>query len=361
MRPSELHRTIRAASVALFLLLPGATSARATEPGEAVQASIGLADRQLPLPGGTWIVAGRGVQAATGDATGPYGVVQTRILLLRSGERVTAVAEFNTNEISVSDGWNEPGACEAVPAEHRLIRYRSRLDGACVFVEQTRIAPAGPPAWRQALSFVASHDLRLPETMLTAAFLVHDRQDMVDARLHFDPVDAGSPDALLAWAAEFAPRFEQGLANQLSGPPLDGPARAALLSDTPVLDRRLLELETLRRAGTIGPAEAEAQQQAALTEQPRSAEAAGGSAEMDGWYYRISTPLINLVTAYSVTQSAPLAVAIALTEHVAHSLVYAATQAGWENATWQASEHRTPWPAIEHVGDAPRLVAGPGS
>jgi len=360
MRPSDLPQAIRAALAALFLLQLGA-GARAMEPGEAVQASIGLADKQLPLPSGTWIVAGRGVQAAAGDATGPYGVVQTSILLLRSGDRVTAIAEFNTNEISVSDGWNEPGACEAAPAEQRLIRYRSRLDGACVFVDRTRIATIGPPAWRQALSFVASHDLRLPETMLTAAFLVHDRQDMVDARLHFDPAEAGSQDALLAWAAEFAPRFEQGLANQLSDPPLDGPARAALLSQTPSLDRRLLELETLLRAGTIGSAEAQAQQQAALTEQPRSAEAAGGTAAMDGWYYRISTPLINLVTAYSVTQSAPLAVAIALTEHVAHSVVYAATQASWEHATRQASEHQTPWPAIEHIGGAATLLAGSGS
>lgn len=153
---------------------------------------------------------------------------------------------------------------------------------------------------------------------------------------------------LLAWAAAFAPEFEQGMANQLVGPPLDGPLRSALLSDAPALDRRLLEVETLQRNGTISAANALTQQAAALSERPRSAE--GEAVAIDGWYYLASTPLINLVTAYGVTQSGPLAIAIALTEQVAHSVVYVANQASWDHATTRATQHKTPWPALVHIG-----------
>ena len=61
---------------------------------------------------------------------------------------------------------------------------------------------------------------------------------------------------LFAWATRFAPEFEKGLANQLTGPPFDGPLRAALLSDTPTLDSRLLELEALQGDGAISAADA---------------------------------------------------------------------------------------------------------
>jgi hypothetical protein len=346
---------------ALFVLLAvGMLPAQAMEPGETVQASVRLADKQLPLPRGEWFVAGLGGQALPHDAVGPFGVIRTAVLLQRTGDRVTAIAEFNTNDIAVSDGWEPRGTCESVTPELGLVRYRSRLDFSCIVITATQTAANGPPAWQQARSFIAAHHLRIAETMLTAAFMVSDRQDVVDARLHFDPALFPEHDEaqriLLAWAARFAPEFEKGMANQLSGPPLDGPLRAALLSDTPALDRRLLALETLQRNGIITAADALSQQQAAQTERPRSAEDEFGSATMDGWFYRVSTPLINFVTAYGITQSGPLAIAITLTEQVAHSLIQAANQASWDRATSQATQHNVPWPALAHIGDVDRLT-----
>jgi hypothetical protein len=341
-----------AAVVLLLALAGGMLPAWAAEPGETVQGILPLADRQLPLPRGEWIVAGMGVQTQPQDAAGPFGVVRSAVLIQRSGDRVTAIAEFNTNEIALSDGWDAPHPCDAAAAAFRLDRYHSRLDAACVSVATSHIT-GGPPAWQQALGFIASRHWQCDETMLTAAFVVSDRQDFVDARLHFDPAGFPGQDEaqriLFAWATRFAPEFEKGLANQLTGPPFDGPLRAALLSDTPTLDSRLLELEALQGDGAISAADALSQQQAAQNERPRSAEPEPVS--VDGWYYRLSTPLINLVTAYGVTQSAPLAVAIALTEHVAHTFVYAATQASWDRATGQATRHTSAWPVLIHIGD----------
>jgi len=40
-----------------------------------------------------------------------------------------------------------------------------------------------------------------------------------------------------------------------------------------------------------------------------------------------------------------------LTEHVAHTFVYAATQASWDRATGQATRHTSAWPVLIHIGD----------
>jgi hypothetical protein len=274
------------------------------------------------------------------------------VLVQRNGDRVSAIAEFNTNEISVSDGWDQPEACDTMPSDQRRVRYRSRLDASCAFITTSRIT-GGPPAWQQAFDYMAVHHLRVAPTMLTAAFIISDRQDFIDARLHFDPADFPESETarriILGWAVKVAPDFEAGMANHLVGASLDGPQRAALLSDTPELDRTLLELETLQQSGGLSPSEAMSQQQAAEAELPGSAEPETSAAE--GWYSRVSTPVINLVTAFGVTQSAPLAVAIAVTEHVAHSLVVTANQAGWDAATGKATEHKVPWPVLVHIGD----------
>jgi hypothetical protein len=358
--PSSVTGLLRAVALSALLAV-GVMPAQAVEPGDTVQASLQLADRQLPLPRGEWIVAAVGVQAQPHDAAGPFGVIRTAVLVQHNGDRVTAIAEFNTNEISLSDGWAEPAACGSAVAEQRLVRYRSRSDAACIFITTSPIA-GGPPAWQQALNFMTDHHLHAPDAMLTAAFAVSDRQDFVDARLHFDPADFPATDdahrLLFAWASRFAPEFEKGMANQLAGPPLDGPLRSALLSDTPELDRRLLELEALQQSGAITPADASSQQQAAQKERPGSAESEPSPAW--GWYYRMSTPVINFVTAYGVTQNAPLAVAITLTEQVARAAIGVADQGAWDQATTQATQHKVAWPVLVHIGEPDRL-AGPTS
>lgn len=338
--------------IAVSLLVLACWPAEAATPGETMRGSVMLGDRQMPLPAGEWMIAGVGTQDATHAAEAPFGVIRTLVLVQRKGDRVTAVAEFNTNAIALTGGWNSLSACDAAPAAMRLVRYRSRLDGACAYVTGSRMS-GGPPAWDQALEFIADRHLQLPDTMLTAAFVVSDRQDFVDARLHFDPAglpaNGAAQQMLLSWAAQFTPEIEKGMANQLSGSPINGPLRAFLLSDSPALDRRLLELERLQRDGSISMTDARAQERSAQAEYPRSAEAVQ---EPGSWYDRLSTPVINFITAYSVTQNPPLALAITVTEQVAHSVVQAANQAAWGDPADEAPQQVQP--VIVHIGDRNR-------
>jgi len=339
--------------VAVSLFVLACCPAQAATPGETVRASVMLGDRQMPLPAGEWMIAGTGTQGTTHVAEAPFGVIRTIVLVQRKGDRITAVAEFNTNAIALTEGWNSSSACDAAPAEMRLVRYRSRLDGACTYVAESHMT-GGPPAWDQAQEFIAARHLQLPDTMLTTAFMVSDRQDFVDARLHFDPAglpaNGAAQRVLLTWAAQFTPEIEKGMANQLSGSPLDGPLRASLLSDSPDLDRRLLELERLQRAGSISTTDVRAQERIAQAEYPRSAEAMQEPG--DSWYDRLSIPVINFITAYSVTQNPPLALAITVTEQVAHSVVHAANQAAWGGSADEALQQMQP--AVVHIGDRDR-------
>jgi hypothetical protein len=115
------------------------------------------------------------------------------------------------------------------------------------------------------------------------------------------------------------------------------------------LDQRLLELERLQRAGRIAITDTRVQERIAQTESPRSAES---MQEGDSWYDRLSTPVINFITAYSVTQNPPLALAITVTEQVAHAVVHAANQAAWGGSTDEAP--RQVRPGVVHIGDRDR-------
>ena len=205
MRATDATAAVRA--ILVLLLLGFGLPARAAEPGETVQASIRLADKQMPLPRGDWLLAGRGVQVVPEESAGPFGVIRTAILLRLAGDRVTAGAEFNTNDVPVSGGWDEPAGCEGTNSEPHLVRYRSQLDFACIVIGETRLDAGGPPVWQDVAGYIAKKHLSMPETMLTASFTVGDRQDIVDARLHFDPAGFASPEQarqmLLAWAARF--------------------------------------------------------------------------------------------------------------------------------------------------------------
>jgi len=140
------------------LLMLAALPIRAAEPGDIVQAAVRLADKQLPLPRGEWIVTGSALQNLPETAHAPFGVMRSIVLVQRKGDAVTAIAEYNTNDMTLADGWDAHAACDGAPAEDRQVRYSSKLDFACAFVADSRMT-GGPPAWQQTLDYIAGHHL----------------------------------------------------------------------------------------------------------------------------------------------------------------------------------------------------------
>ena len=215
---------------------------------------LDIAGKQVPLPPGAWEVAATGVQPA-GAAEAPFGVVRSAILLLRDGEQVRALLEVNANDIAVGGGWAAPCGNDPLPPQLRL-RYRSRYDASCAGAGATRLdAPARRSGRRRAPASSGPG---------CACRRHADRHGAVRRPAGF-PGGAHTParrarggrcapaEGAAGLGTLYASLLEQGLSRRLDGLVLDWPGRAALLQDSPVLDRRLLRIEAMRRAGVITP------------------------------------------------------------------------------------------------------------
>lgn len=350
-------RVLRALGVAALLLAAFAGPAAAA--GGTATGVLEIAGKQVPLPPGAWEVAATGMQPATA-AEAPYGVVRSAILLQRDGERVRALLEVNANDIAVNGGWASPCGNDPLPPERRLL-FRSQYDAACADVGATRLDGSGPPAWQEARASIERAGLRLPESLLTATALSADRQDFLEVRVHLPGVpgadDAARQQALLDWAMVYAALLDEGLSRRIGGLVLDWPGRAALLQDSPVLDRRLLRIEAMRRSGAITPAEAAAQELAVVQEVPMSAV---DPRPRPSLWTRISYPLINLGTAYSVTRDVPLSVGIAASEYIAYNWLAAANDDRWAAIENAVMPQPLPMPDLRHLGTPVDPAAGSG-
>lgn len=339
-----------ARAISVVALLHVAPAGHAAIPGETVTGMLEIAGKQVPLPPGAWVVAATGVQPA-GTAEAPYGVVRSAILMLRDGGQVRALVEVNANDIPVGGGWAAPCGNDPLPAERRL-RYRSRYDASCAEAGETRLDESGPLAWQAARAAIARDGLTLPETLLTATAVCANRQDFLEVRVHLAGVpgadDAARRRALLDWGVLYASLVGQGLSRNLNGLVLDFPGRAALLQDDPVLDRRLLRIEALRRARVITPGAAAEQELAALKEVSMSA--VDPNPRTNTLFNQITSPLINLGTAYSVTRNAALSVAIAASEHVTRLLLVSTNEARWDAIERAVMPTPAPMPVLQHLG-----------
>jgi uncharacterized membrane protein len=342
--------------LAALVLRPGGAQALAA--GEVVSRALPLHGKHLPLPAGEWIVAGTGTQDFDMPEIGAFGAIRNVVLFQRRGARVTAMIELNANAVPVTDGWGRTRACQ--PARHWLLltRYRTGWETSCIFVQATRprADEAAPEAWRAARRFAATAGLVLPDVWLTAGFRISDRQDIVDARYHFnpslfvggervqaedwtpeavraDPVRLGAAETLSAWAIGFDALIEQGLRNRPVGPAPDMPQSAAFLTDAPGVDGKLAALEDLFRAGVLPRDEYLVQSAMAARETPLRIDRTGGlpPSVQKNISFRVFGSIVDYALAYFVTANNPVSGAITATIVVTHSIIFVLNDNYWED------------------------------
>jgi|GEM_PF-898821 len=195
-----VHATpARAAAGTVPDALPGAMEEQTI--GPAFREMIEIAGKQIPLPQGTWIVAGTGYTERRDADTEPYGSVQNTILVLPAGKTVAAVAVINTNLIGVRHGWDWGSGCKRRDIAHTE-SVGAKTDGACVFVNHV-VTTAGlesAESWLDLLDFADRHRLALPTTWIAAGVTAATLSDFVDARFYFNPESRGLPPSLaVAW------------------------------------------------------------------------------------------------------------------------------------------------------------------
>jgi hypothetical protein len=275
----------RAVVLAMFaMLLAGPAHAEAPV-GDPVPSVLAIAGKQVPLPEGNWIIAGRAPGAVTrGSGLGSYGAIWNLVLFRIAPTGVAdAMAEINVNAMAVDDGWGIAADCQRSDLLLTVVRSRAGWDAACFFVTHSAWSawnapqPDMSPAWQQARDVASRRGLVLPSHTVTAGFRVANRRDVIDVRFHFladaaDMASAGwdpSPSSrakrpqdrrrlaldrdIAEWSAMMIGCIEAGLKNRLSpSRPVPGPgAGEAVLERSSILHAKQERLEFLRSSGLL--------------------------------------------------------------------------------------------------------------
>jgi uncharacterized membrane protein len=328
-----------------------------------------LAGKQVPLPNGEWTLAGLGTQPFDMPALGAYGTIQTAVLLLTRGDHVDAVLEVNTNTIPVNDGWGRTKDCADAQQFMVINHYKTGWETSCAFVLPTRFDAnsAGPPAWEQARGFARQAKLGMPDVWLTAGFRVSDRQDLIDARYHFDPaltigasatelshladwapdavkadpVRNGAVQVIAAWTTGFGIWLERGLHNQVGDKTMAMPEAAAFRMSSPFVDTKLLALDRLYSDGKINWSDYLEQSRKATSEVPiykPQVSLLSNSFEKN-LSFRFFGTFVDYAIAYVVTANNFVSTGIALTINTTDSFWFVLNDQYWDDYYAKLNTH----------------------
>ena len=229
-----------------------------------------IGGKQVPLAEGPWIAAGDAPGRVETDVPlGGFGVIRNLVLLrpAANGRSVTAMAEINTNQIGIEDGWGLAADCLPVAGVESAILVRGGWDIACWFVtaREWDWTAEMPLAWHQAQAAARQRRLALPDRTVTVGLRVADRQGVIDLRFHLqDGKDAPDRVTLANWAVVSLRLLEAGLTKGLPAgralPPFD--AGSAALARAGVTQERIARLHVLVAEGALTEEEARRQEAA---------------------------------------------------------------------------------------------------
>ncbi len=168
--------------------------------GSSVERVLRIDGKQVPLPGGSWVVAADTASDWNDQSIGAFGYLRTLVLFRIVGGHVDTMLEINTNVLPTTDGWGMAADCARTDLVLAVVRYRAGWDGSCYFVTHTLLARDPTKAWRKARDFAILKGLQLSRVWLTAGFRTADRSDVLDVRFHFAPETRGIvPETVDRW------------------------------------------------------------------------------------------------------------------------------------------------------------------
>src|SRR6266404_1052400 len=113
--PAPCARGLLGCLLAVFLAgsLPAA-AADVAAPGAVAHGYVDLAGKQIVLPEGDWIVAGRAAETLPSLAGVPYGAIESLVLFKLADKPAKTVAAFviaRRNAVAIADGWGVAPEC----------------------------------------------------------------------------------------------------------------------------------------------------------------------------------------------------------------------------------------------------------
>lgn len=328
--------------------------------GDSVTGKVEIGAKQIPLPAGTWTVAGLGTQPFSMPDVGAFGTIQSAILYMARDKQIVAVAEINTNALPSSDGWGRTKSCASEDGLLMLLnRYRTGWETSCQFLRPTRFGlnSPGPQAWEQARDALRQSGLATPDLWLTSGFRISDRHDLIDIRYHVspslllgpaalslnqpsdwsgeatkaDPLRRGAVEAMAGWGSAFDAWLERGLRNQIKEAP--GPFPELAAAQTAYADVKLAELARLLSEGRIDKATYDTQVERAKAEAPvykASTSLLSNSVRKNISFRSIGT-IVDYGIAYLVTANSYVSWGIALTLNATDSVWFVLNDQYWDD------------------------------
>lgn len=214
-------RCLLAALLLAAAPLPPAGSATAAT-GTTFSRVLTIEEKQVPLPEGTWELAG--------DRVDDEGTNHQVLVQVVDGA-VSGVVMAQASTRHAPAAWGTAPGCRRVDLPFARIRYASDHDGSCAYIATVLAGHHGAmdPAWVEALSTADERGWPMPERWAVVVIRVSDRLGAVQVRYAFPLTDDGELLALLpAWAATAWDGVELGLLNRLDpAQVLNRPAVAA--------------------------------------------------------------------------------------------------------------------------------------
>ena len=190
--------------MAAACVLAAATAAQAADTGDsrlavgsALSAVLDLRGKQIPLPEGDWVVAGRGYEVVPELTDLAYGAIESVVLFKIDDKKVSAFVIAHRNVIPIEDGWGSASECARADIPLALTYDAEEGHTFCGFIAtvDTSRAEESATSWKNAVAFAQAHGLALPKEWRMAGFRLSNRSDVVDVRYHFDPALRPRPDA----------------------------------------------------------------------------------------------------------------------------------------------------------------------
>lgn len=347
-------RPFSAFALAAFAVLTA--EAVAAPPTPVFTDAVTVNTKQVPLPPGEWLLAGRGLEGAD-PSFGAFGAIENLILLqVDMRKQVTGVVEINSNVLPVADGWGLSTECGRSDLYLTTVRYRSGWDGACQFVKPNlmRSGLDAPKAWREARDFAARQGYALPPGWLTVGTRVADRQDVLDVRYHVDPQAHGlgpvAPHTAADWRSEAVLRNpgRLGLVERLSlwsiwaGDHIEKGLRtrhadalpalptAQAVSRRPDAAQRLQMLDELRAESRIDAEHYKQQREILLAERDQNASGWLSHSFKKNVSFRVFGSIVDWFLAFGVTLSGPVSTGITASIVGIHSVIFVLNDRYWD-------------------------------
>ncbi|KOR33457.1 hypothetical protein TI05_01005 [Achromatium sp. WMS3] len=199
--------------------------------GKTYTDQIEIFGRQVPLPGGTWVVAGVGTDSLAKPYIRAYGVIATLVLFKLEDKQIKAFTLIHANAIPIDGGWGISRDCKRTDLPYAKVYESGELHTFCAYVKPlmtTATASAQElTAWQNAVRLAKQNNWQLPLQWWEAGIRICDWHDILDIRYAFAtetlvryskaPRLDSTPDAMLIkWIDQVLPAIYLGFKRSLN-------------------------------------------------------------------------------------------------------------------------------------------------